>query len=106
METEFSCFVKTSFLKEEIIISSFDWVHFNPSFSFCPLKLDTEKSTVARENLEPILKFIVLLVKSKASKTSTNTKGVIFIKAELNDVSSVASGGLLQVKAEHNAHRI
>ena len=52
-----------------------------------------------------ILKFIVLLVKSEASKTSTNTKGVIFIK-ELNDVSSVASGGLLQVKAEHNAHRI
>ena len=41
------------------------------------------------------------LVKSEASKTSTNTKGVIFIKEELNDVSSVASGGL-QVKAEHN----
>ena len=53
-----------------------------------------------------ILKFIVLLVKSEASKTSTNIKGVIFIKEELNDVSSVASGGLLQVKAEHNAHRI
>ena len=53
-----------------------------------------------------ILKFIVLPVKSEASKTSTNTKGVIFIKAELNDVSSVTSGGLLQVKAEHNAHRI
>ena len=53
-----------------------------------------------------ILKFIVLLVKSEASKTSTNTKGVIFIKEELNDVSSVSSGGLHQVKAEHNAHRI
>ena len=53
-----------------------------------------------------ILKFIVLLIKSEASKTSTNIKGVIFIKEEFNDVSSVASGGLLQVKAEHNVHRI
>ena len=53
-----------------------------------------------------VLKFIVLLVNSEASKSSTNTKGVIFIKAELNDVSSVTSGGLHQVKAEHNAHRI
>ena len=56
--------------------------------------------------MQHILKFIVLLVKSEASKTSTNTKGVIFIKAELNDVLSIASGGLLQVKAEHNTHRI
>ena len=51
-----------------------------------------------------ILKFIVFLVKSEASKTLTNTKGVIFIKEELNVVSSIASGRLLQVKAEHNAH--
>ena len=51
-----------------------------------------------------VLKFIVLLVKSEASKTLTNTKGVIFIKEEHNDVWSVASGGLLQVKAEHNVH--
>ena len=58
------------------------------------------------KNKKFILKFIVLLVKSEASKTSTNTKGVIFIKAELNDVSSIASGRLLQVKAEHNVHRI
>ena len=52
------------------------------------------------------LNSFVLLVKSEASKTSTNTKGVIFIKEELNDVSSVTSGGLHHVKAEHNAHRI
>ena len=45
------------------------------------------------------------MVKSEANKTSTNITGVIFIK-ELNDVSSVTSGGLHQVKAEHNAHRI
>ena len=47
----------------------------------------------------------VLLVNSEASNTSTNITGIIFIK-ELNDVSSVTSGGLHQVKAEHNAHRI
>ena len=63
-----------------------------------------KKFSKSYNKLAVILKFIVLLVKSEASKTLTNTKGVIFIKEELNDVLSVASGRLLQVKAEHNAH--
>ena len=32
--------------------------------------------------------------------------GIVRVKEKLNDVLSVTSGGLHQVKAEHNAHRI
>ena len=51
----------------------------------------------------------VILVQSEASSTSTNTtKGVIyFLKKSLqHNVSSVTSGGLIQVKTIHKAQRI
>ena len=75
-----------------------------------------------RESAERIRKKTVFLktrpTKTGRVKSSVNTIGHFkvsynqkfikkkFIQEKLNDVSSVASGGLLQVKAEHNAHRI
>ena len=66
--------------------------------------LNDVKSERLKINKFQTTKFTLTLI-IEASKTSTNITGVIFIK-ELNDVSSVTSGGLHQVKAEHNAHRI